>query len=280
MARLKKVKNVLVISGSDSSSGAGMQADCAAIRSLGLLPKCAVSCITSQNSKGLRMIHPTPKEIFIDQIEAAFEDSHPNAIKIGMLPSRRHLEILISILDKYRPSNVVLDPIFAPSKQVSDGAPFDTWDKTSLIKQLANYVYLITPNIPEAKRLCRHLVDFNDEISEVDSLLIFNDTLLNHYRFENVLIKGGHSSNEDTISDILLNLEVTPIQFNHPRFKTNNLHGTGCALSSLIAGNLTLGNDIYGSIEKSIGLLCQSLDTNSNLDFYPGITTTNGPAFF
>lgn len=271
------MKRVLLISGSDSSSGAGMQADCAAIRSLGLFPLCAVTCITSQNSKGLRMIQPTDPDIFRDQIDATLEDFLPDAVKVGMIPTPRHMHILIDALNRYNLPNVVLDPILAPSRGKSI-LPSDEIFTYETLTELAKTIRLITPNIPEARKL---LMD--NQLNNPEDIMTpekIGRRLCEIYGFENVLVKGGHSDSSNESTDLLIDRKQDVIRFTYSRIDTHNSHGTGCALSSLISGLLAKGNRMEEAVSGAGTILHESLQRNRLIQFYDDPHCNNGPAFF
>lgn len=278
-----KVPVMLTIAGSDSSGGAGIQADCAAARYVGVFPICAVSCVTSQGKSGLRKIMPVNEDIFIDQLESAFEDFKPEAVKIGMLPTERHIRIVIDCLRKYMPGNVVLDPIMAPTAGNTEELTKEMWKKSSLLKDISPFITLVTPNLPEAIDL---LLNFDQNLYECQlraNSSACAELFAVDFGFSSVLLKGGHGE-ESKITDTLFQIsryigEPKFTYFSHDKLPTPNTHGTGCALSSLIASELALGESLYSACEKGISILQSSLRRNSNNQFYPQ-SGLSGPAFF
>lgn len=282
MKDYERVRRILVVAGSDSSSGAGMQADCAAARSQGVFPLCAVSCITSQNSRGLRLIQPSSLEIFDDQLEGALSDSPPDAVKIGMLPSESHIRRLISFLKARKLRNVVLDPVMAPTAGSVEFCR-EMWRNPRLLAEIAPFVELLTPNIPEAKAsLCASKIISGEPADTID--LKFQYDLAAHmidvYGFKAILMKGGHSGNSEFLSDILLTSGGDCMEFRSHRVESNNTHGTGCALSSLIASRLALGDSLPDAVGQAHAILHESLERNSRTIFYADPLSHNGPAFF
>lgn len=282
MKAYERVRRILVVAGSDSSSGAGMQADCAAARSQGVFPLCAVSCITSQNSRGLRLIQPSSLEIFDDQLEGALSDFPPDAVKIGMLPSESHIRRLISFLKRRLLKNVVLDPIMAPTAgrpEICQGM----WRNPRLLAEIAPFVGLLTPNIPEAKAFLRASNIIHGEPADIIDLKSQHDLaahMIDVYGFKAILLKGGHSGNSEFLSDILLTSSGNCMEFRSHRIESKNTHGTGCALSSLIASRLALGDSLADAAGKAHAILHESLERNSSTVFYADSLSNNGPAFF
>ncbi|MDE6329602.1 MAG: hydroxymethylpyrimidine/phosphomethylpyrimidine kinase [Muribaculaceae bacterium] len=264
------IRTILTVAGSDSASGAGLQADCAAARSQGVLPLCAVSCVTSQNSRGVRMVEPVGMPVFTDQIEAALADVRPGAVKIGMIPGPLHAEELIRILEHENLPNVVLDPILASSKGNAD---LPAWLSGNLLQRIAPLLTLITPNIPEARRILG--LAEGEEISQ----LRLAERLLDSLDVKAVLLKGGHAEGGDS-TDILLTRKGQRLEFTHPRVATPNTHGSGCALSSLIAARLALGDHLSTACLTASDLLYESLHANADTRFYPDAPAGYGPAFF
>ena len=250
---------VLIIAGSDSSGGAGIQADIKTVSALGCYAMTAITAVTVQNTTGVKSIIPIkPKEIS-NQIEFTAKDIKPNAIKIGMLHSAKVISAVIKSLKKIDIKKIVLDPVMVAkggTKLINNEAIDE------IKKKLMKKILLITPNIPEAELLT------NTKINSLNDMIKAGQLLIN-LGAKNVLIKGGHlKSNE--INDILLNKKIIKI-FKNKKYKSKNTHGTGCTLSSAIATNLSCGKDLIKSCEQGIKYVNEAI--KSNLNYGKG----NGP---
>ena len=250
---------VLIIAGSDSSGGAGIQADIKTVTSLGCYAMTAVTAVTAQNTTGVKSIIPiSPKEIS-NQIEFTSKDIRANTIKIGMLHSKQVISAVIRSLRKIKIKKIILDPVMVAkggTKLIDDKAIID------MKKKLIKNILLITPNIPEAEILT------NTKINSVEDM-IKTGQLLVHLGAKNVLIKGGHL-NSKKMYDIFLNKKIVKI-FKSKKYKSKNTHGTGCTLSSAIAANLSCGKDLIKSCELGIKYVNEAI--KSNLNYGKG----NGP---
>tara|TARA_B110000211_G_scaffold211249_1_gene249950 strand:+ start:606 stop:1418 length:813 start_codon:yes stop_codon:yes gene_type:complete len=250
---------VLIIAGSDSSGGAGIQADIKTVTSLGCYAMTAITAVTAQNTTGVKSIIPIkPKEIS-NQIEFTSKDIKANAIKIGMLHSKQVITAVMKSLKKINIKKIVLDPVMVAkggTKLINDKAILDI--KNKLIKK----ILLITPNIPEAELLT------NTKIKSVKDMVRAGKLLIN-LGAKNVLIKGGHLKSKE-MNDVLLNNKMIKI-FKSKKYKSKNTHGTGCTLSSAIAANLSCGKDLIKSCELGIKYVNEAI--RSNLNFGKG----NGP---
>ena len=250
---------VLIIAGSDSSGGAGIQADIKTVTSLGCYAMTAITAVTSQNTTGVKSILPIkPKEIS-NQIEFTSKDIKANAIKIGMLHSKQVISAVIKSLKKINVKKIVLDPVMVSkggTKLINDKAIIDI--KKKLIKK----ILLITPNIPEAELLT------NTRIKSVEDMVVAGKLLIN-LGAKNVLIKGGHLKSKQ-MNDILMNKNTIKI-FKSKKYRSKNTHGTGCTLSSAIAANLSCGKDLIKSCELGIKYVNEAI--KSDLNFGKG----NGP---
>jgi hydroxymethylpyrimidine/phosphomethylpyrimidine kinase len=250
---------VLIIAGSDSSGGAGIQADIKTVSALGCYAMTAITAVTVQNTTGVKSIIPIkPKEIS-NQIEFTARDIKPNAIKIGMLHSAKVISAVMKSLKKIDVKKIVLDPVMVAkggTKLINNEAI------NEIKKKLMKKILLITPNIPEAELLT------NTKINSLNDMIKAGQLLIN-LGAKNVLIKGGHlKSNE--INDILLNKKIIKI-FKNKKYKSKNTHGTGCTLSSAIATNLSCGKDLIKSCEQGIKYVNEAI--KSNLNYGKG----NGP---
>ena len=249
---MKTKSKILIIAGSDSSGGAGIQADIKTITSLGGYAMSAVTAVTAQNTKGVNSVFPIkPKEIE-KQILFTCKDIRPNGIKIGMLHSSEVIKSVVNALKKIRVSKIVLDPVMVAkggSRLINQSAIKTLKDK--LIKQ----AYLITPNIPEAEVLTKTKIKSLED-------MIYAANILIKFGAKNVLLKGGHRKSK-YMEDILLNRKEIKI-FKNKKIKTRNTHGTGCTLSSAIATFLSCGKPIKKSCELGIKYVNQAIGSNPN----------------
>lgn len=278
------IPRILTIAGSDSSGGAGVQADSATIRALGAFPITAISCITSQNSRGFRLSQPVAPDVFEDQIEACFEDFKPDAVKIGMIPTLRHFEIICSELKKYGFRNLVIDPIKAPTAVSGEYSGF-VWS-IEYLKYLADTITLLTPNLPEALQLSSSSETSMSEMNifSEDVCISLTDKILGESGVRNVLLKGGHINNgdgdgyaSDYLAGYLSDGSLFHKIFKESRIETRNTHGTGCVLSSAIATFLAKGYKISDAVSRAKSFLHDSLERNKGIkwsDFENG----HGPA--
>ena len=249
---MKPRSKILIIAGSDSSGGAGIQADIKTITALGSYAMTAITAVTSQNTTGIKSIIPiVPKEI-LNQIIFTSKDIKPDAIKIGMLHSTKVIDAVIKSLNNIKIKKIVLDPVM-----VSKGGSklIDNKAIKSLKLKLIKRVTLITPNIPEAEILT------NTKIRTKEDMIFAANKLL-EFGARNVLIKGGHLVSK-FVHDIFVNKSEIKI-FNSPRHKTNNTHGTGCTLSSAITTFLSCGKPIKKSCELGIKYVSSAIVSNPN----------------
>mgnify|MGYP001216587486 CR=1 FL=1 len=243
---------ILIIAGSDSSGGAGIQADIKTVTALGSYAMTAITAVTSQNTTGVKSITAiNPKEIF-NQIVFTSKDIKPDAIKIGMLHSSEVIKMVLKALDVIKVKKIVLDPVMVAkggSRLINQSAIKTLKDK--LIKK----TYLITPNIPEAEILTKiKIKNLKDMIYAANILLKMGA--------QNVLVKGGHR-NTKLMEDVLLSKKKIKI-FKNKKIKTKNTHGTGCTLSSAIATFFACGKSINKSCELGIKYVNQSIRSNLN----------------
>ena len=249
---MKPKSKVLIIAGSDSSGGAGIQADIKTVTALGSYAMTAITAVTSQNTTGVKSITSiNPKEIS-NQIEFTSQDIRPQAIKIGMLQSVAVIKTVIKSLRKIKVNKIVLDPVMV----AKGGAKLIDQNAIFLIrKNLIKRVLLITPNIPEAEILTKtKITNINQMIYAAKKLIEFGA--------KNVLIKGGHLKSKN-IFDILVNKKEVKI-FKNRKYTTKNTHGTGCTLSSAITTYLSCGKLLKKSCELGIKYVNQAIRYNHN----------------
>ncbi len=249
---MKPKSKVLIIAGSDSSGGAGIQADIKTVTALGSYAMTAITAITAQNTTGVRsVIHIDPKEIS-KQIEFTAKDIRPASIKIGMLHSESVINAVMKSLKKIKVSKIVLDPVMV----AKGGYKLINNKAINLIKKkLIKKVFLITPNIPEAEILT------NAKIKTVNDM-IYSAHILIKLGAQNVLIKGGHLKSKIMV-DILVNNKKIVI-FKNKKHTTKNTHGTGCTLSSAIATYLSCGKLLKKSCELGIKYVNQAVGHKLN----------------
>ncbi|MBD1150136.1 bifunctional hydroxymethylpyrimidine kinase/phosphomethylpyrimidine kinase [Pelagibacterales bacterium SAG-MED29] len=249
---MKPKSKILIIAGSDSSGGAGIQADIKTVTALGGYAMTAVTAVTIQNTKGVSAVIPiAPKEIG-KQILFTCKDIKPNGIKIGMLHSSQVIKSVAKVLKKVKTSKIVLDPVMVAKggARLIDKSAIKTL-KDKLIRK----AYLITPNIPEAEVLTKTKIKTLED-------MIYAANILLKFGVKNVLLKGGHRKSK-YIEDILLNTKEIKI-FKNKKIKTKNTHGTGCTLSSAIATFLSCGKPLKKSCELGIKYVNQAIGSNPN----------------
>ena len=256
---MKPRSKILIIAGSDSSGGAGIQADIKTVTALGSYAMTAITAITSQNTTGVNSVSPIKTKDIKNQILFTCKDIRPDAIKIGMLHSSKVIETIVDCLNKTNLKKIILDPVMIAkggAKLINDNA-INTL-KSKLIKK----TLLITPNIPEAEVLT------NQKITNLEEMIKAGKKILK-IGVKHVLLKGGHL-NSNYVNDIYLTNKTIKI-FKNKKIITKNTHGTGCTLSSAIATFLSCGKPIKKSCELGIKYVNQAI--KSNLIYGKG----NGP---
>ena len=250
---MKPKSKVLIIAGSDSSGGAGIQADIKTVTSLGSYAMTAITAVTSQNTTGVRSIVAiSPKEIR-NQIEFTVKDIRPDTIKIGMLHSKEVILAVSKSLEKIKVRKLVLDPVMVAkggTKLINNVAII------FLKKKLMKKTLLITPNIPEAEILSKMKINSIKDMIRAGKILI-------NLGAKNVLIKGGHLKSKK-MNDILVNKKIIKV-FNSKKYNSKNTHGTGCTLSSAIATHLSCGKDLIKSCELGIKYVNEAIKSNLKL---------------
>ena len=249
---MKSKSKVLIIAGSDSSGGAGIQADIKTITALGSYAMTAITAITSQNTTGVKSIVPIdPKEI-LNQIVFTCKDIKPDAIKIGMLHSSKVIKSVINGLNKVKVSKVILDPVM-----VSKGGAklIDNKAINILKKKLLKKISLITPNIPEAEILTKIKIQNTEDMINAANMLF-------GYGAKNVLVKGGHL-NKNIIQDVFVSKNEIKV-FKNKKISTKNTHGTGCTLSSAIATYYSCGKTLKRSCELATKYVNSAIRSNLN----------------
>ena len=238
-----KKKSVLLIAGSDSSAGAGIQADIKTLTFFKVYAATVFTALTAQNTRGVNKVFNIPIQFIEEQIKAIAQDLDISYIKIGMLSNKRIIKVINNSLEKYFPSvPIVLDPVMI----AKGGHPLLEENAINYLKKtLIPKSFIITPNTLEAEKI------LNCEIRNINDMLDCKNKFDN-FNIKRVLLKGGHILEEKkTITNILFNNGKTD-KFLSQRIKTDNTHGTGCSLASAITANLFLGKNLKESIKVSI----------------------------
>ena len=219
----------VTIAGSDSSAGAGIEADLKTFSALGVYGATVITALTAQNTSGVFAIHNVPSDFIAAQINAVFSDLDVQAVKIGMLGNAPTIEVVGAALDRFRARNVVLDPVLV----ASSGERLLRRDALSDLRDLISRVDVLTPNLAEAAELLGTTParDENDMRVQAQKLLTLGTGA--------VLIKGGHGEGPESV-DFLVE-DDTCLRLVAPRLAVKNSHGTGCTLSSAIAAGLAKG---------------------------------------
>jgi len=237
---VKLKSKVLIIAGSDSSGGAGIQADIKTVTALGSYAATAVTAVTAQNTKGVKKITPIPTKNVQEQVTMILDDIGADGVKIGMLHNASIIKCVYSILKKYKLKNVVLDPVMVAKSGTKLINNNSIKHLKKLLLPLSN---LVTPNIPEAEVLTGY------SISNKEDMIKAAKKILN-MGSKNVLLKGGHLKSK-MIFDILATKKEVRI-FTKRKIRTKNTHGTGCTLSSALATCLSQKKNMIKSCKISL----------------------------
>ncbi|MGH7880503.1 MAG: bifunctional hydroxymethylpyrimidine kinase/phosphomethylpyrimidine kinase, partial [Candidatus Binataceae bacterium] len=230
----------LTIAGSDSSGGAGIQADLKTFGALGVYGASVITALTAQNTQRVAAIHDVPPEFIAAQIDAVFADLAVVAVKIGMLSRAPSIEAVARGLVRHKAWNIVLDPVMVAS---SGDALLARAAIDALRRMLIPRALVVTPNWPEAAALAGASLARNEQEMEAQAREILA------LGAGNVLIKGGHGEGADSV-DLLIG-EGEVVRLSAPRIATKNIHGTGCTLSSAIAAGLARGRDLITAVQDA-----------------------------
>ena len=254
------MKKVLTIAGSDSSGGAGIQADLKTFSAHGVFGMSVVTAVTAQNTQGVFAVQDINPEMIGKQIEAIFEDIEVDALKIGMVSVLDTIKVIEEKLKKYKAKTIILDPVMI-SKSGYSLLQEDA--REALIKYLLPLASVITPNIPEAEVITGVKIKSQDDMKNA-AKIIYN------LGAKNVFLKGGHLEEEAT--DILFDgCDYTVFQ--SKRIDTKNTHGTGCTISAAIAANIAKGMDLKMAVGESKKYITTAIA--HSLDIGKGVGPTN-----
>lgn len=236
----------LTIAGSDSSGGAGIQADLKTFSAIGTYGMSVITAITAQNTQGVFDVEELSSNIIKEQIKAVCEDIPPKAIKIGMVSSPEIIKDIVDSLEAYPCEYLVVDPVMISKSGYSLLKPEA---KENLIKYLIPKAYIVTPNIPEAEAISKMKINSVEDMKEVGKEIL---DLGPKY----VLIKGGHL--EGDCVDVLMGEGLCEV-FKCERVNRKNTHGTGCTISSAITSYLALGCDIVDTVKLSKDYITEAI---------------------
>ena len=239
---------LLIIAGSDSGGGAGIQADIKTAAAFGCYTSTAVTAITVQNTLGVSEVCNVPEHVITGQIQVVLDDIGADVVKTGMLSNSEVIQKVAHILMRYRHIPVVLDPVMV----AKGGALLLEEEAISTLKRtLLPQSYLMTPNIPEAESLTSMVIDSKDRMVQAAYAI-------QKLGAKNVLVKGGHLDG-DIIYDVLVTEKGEVEIFEHPRIHTENTHGTGCTLASAIACGVAKKKPLRLCIEEAIDYVARAI---------------------
>jgi hydroxymethylpyrimidine/phosphomethylpyrimidine kinase len=252
----------LTIAGSDSSGGAGIQADLKTFAALGVYGASVITALTAQNTSGVTGIHLVPADFVTAQIDAVFSDLDVKAVKIGMVAQLATIDAIVAGLTRWSPKHIVLDPVMVAT---SGDRLLATDAVEALRTKLLPRVSLITPNLPEAAAL------LDEPVAVTETAIESQGKRLLALGCPAVLIKGGHGQGTESIDYLVSGNGIVALAA--PRIPTKNTHGTGCSLSSAIAAGLAKGEDIETAVHKAKAWVSAAIAAADRL----GIGQGNGP---
>ena len=230
----------LTIAGSDSSGGAGIQADLKTFAALGVYGASVITALTAQNTAGVSAIHQVPAEFVTAQIDSVFSDLGVDAVKIGMVAQPATIEAIAAGLARWSPKHVVLDPVMVAT---SGDRLLPEEAVAALRTKLIPRASLITPNLPEAAAL------LDEPVAESEAEIESQGKRLLQMRCSAVLIKGGHGRGAESVDYLITASGMVALAA--PRIATKNTHGTGCSLSSAIAAGLAKGEEMEAALRNA-----------------------------
>jgi hydroxymethylpyrimidine/phosphomethylpyrimidine kinase len=245
----------LTIAGSDSSGGAGIQADLKTFAAFGVYGASVITALTAQNTTGVSAIHQVPQDFVTAQIDAVFSDLDVKAVKIGMVAQLATIDAIVAGLARWSPRHIVVDPVMvATSGDRLLAADAVAALRTKLIPRAA----LITPNLPEAAAL------LDEPLAVSEAAIEDQGKRLLSMGCAAVLIKGGHGQGAESIDYLVT--ESRTIALPAPRLATGNTHGTGCSLSSAIAAGLAKGEALETAVRNAKIFLTAAIAAADRLD--------------
>ena len=252
---MKPVK-VLCIGGSDSSGGAGIQADLKAVSACGCYGMSVITAVTAQNTLGVQDIYPVSPKFVAQQLESVLSDIGADVVKTGMLLTSGVVQVVVKKIKEYNISKVVVDPVM-----MAKGGCSLMQDKAreALVKKLLPLAFVVTPNIPEAQNLAKMKIKSSAAMKKAAALI---------YKLgaKNVLIKGGHlpGAKQSGAVDILYDGDKY-YEFSAPWIDSHDTHGTGCTYASALAAEIARGMNIITAVEKAKKLVTDAIKNSLNI---------------
>lgn len=236
----KSIPIALTIAGSDSSGGAGIQADLKTFGALKVYGASVIAALTAQNTKGVTGVLEVPPEFVTAQMDAVFSDLAIDAVKIGMMARSETIAVIVAGLKRWHAKNIVVDPVMIAT---SGDRLLSPSALGALCGSLIPMAQIVTPNLPEAAAL------LGEPFAKTDDEIVGQGERLLRLGCPAVLIKGGHGEGPDSIDYLFTKAGVT--RFAAPRVATANTHGTGCSLSSAIAASLAKGESLNDAVQHA-----------------------------
>jgi hydroxymethylpyrimidine/phosphomethylpyrimidine kinase len=261
-SRMMAIPIALTIAGSDSSGGAGIQADLKTFAAFGVYGASAITALTAQNTQGVSGIHPVPADFLTAQIDAVFSDLDVKAVKIGMVARRASIDAIVEGLARWSPGHVVLDPVMIAT---SGDRLLDSDAVDALRTRLMPLASIVTPNLPEAAAL------LDEKVASSESDIERQGRRLVAMGCRAVLIKGGHGQGLESIDYLVSANGVVALPA--PRIATANTHGTGCSLSSAVAAGLAKGEDLETAVRRAKAWITAAIQAADRL----GVGRGKGP---
>jgi hydroxymethylpyrimidine/phosphomethylpyrimidine kinase len=252
----------LTIAGSDSSGGAGIQADLKTFAAFGVYGASVVTALTAQNTRAVSGVHVVPPDFVTAQLNAVFDDLDIAAVKIGMVAQLSTIEAIAAVLSRKSPKHVVLDPVMV----ATSGDRLLSMDAVSALRErLIPWASLITPNLPEAAAL------LGDPVASDETAIASQGKRLLAMGARAVLIKGGHGQGNESIDTLFSGSDM--IVLLAPRIPTANTHGTGCSLSSAVAAGLAKGETLEQAVRSAKTWITAAIQAADSL----GVGHGDGP---
>jgi hydroxymethylpyrimidine/phosphomethylpyrimidine kinase len=250
----------LTIAGSDSSGGAGIQADLKTFAAFGVYGASVVTAVTAQNTKGITGIHLVPSDFVTAQMDTIFGDLDVNAVKIGMVAQLATIDAIVAALMRFSVNRIVLDPVMVAT---SGDRLLPAGAGDALRTKLIPLAQLITPNLPEAAALLEEPIASNEAGIEDQGRRLLS------MGCGAVLIKGGHGQGMQSI-DYLFSKDGGKLALAAPRIASRNTHGTGCSLSSAIAAGLARGEELRSAVRAAKDWISAAIAAADRLDIGAG----------